>query len=171
MAAPVCRHGWVGGLTAFPSSQHFTGCDLSSESRGIGGAAQAVRPAAPTPHFSHPCTRWLFQWALNKDLRAQSLWEACGRVPFPPLGPGVPFQCLSTASSWGNLWGQDGSLEHDLWWCSWRIFLVLTKPCEIVASYLCSFFLKWNAQWWCQWLNNHILWLRVQVSLQNKCKC
>lgn len=98
----------------------------------------------------------------------RSLWEGPISTPWPRCPIPVSEHSLQLGKP---VWGQDGSLEHDLWWCSWRIFLVLTKPCEIVASYLCSFFLKWNAQWWCQWLNNHILWLRVQVSLQNKCKC
>lgn len=100
--------------------------------------------------FIHMHTLVVSANALNEGPRAHSSQEPPISAP---LAKDVQFKCLNTASQvMKPVLDRDGWLEHDLRQYSWSIFLVLTKPCKIIASYLCSFFLKWNAQWWCQWL-------------------
>lgn len=135
-AWPGCACDW-----ALSTSQAAI-CDLCSGSRGTGGSSPG---GLRLPRVFYLCTPWLFWQMLNKDPRAPSLWE-------PPIATPLTQQCLSSLQVLKSVWDRGGSLQHDLCWCTWRSFLVLRKPCEIVASYLCGFFLKWNARWWCQWL-------------------
>lgn len=160
MAASVCKHSWISTLDKLVtvgqptacywalSTSHAAVCGLSSEGSGKGVSSTGdVKSAGLTPSISYTCTRWLFQ---------QMCWTRTPKSPQlmrAPLGPDVQVKCLNAASQVVKpVLHRDGWLEHGLWWYSWSIFLVLTKPCEIVAFCLSSFFLKWNAQWWCQWL-------------------
>lgn len=114
-------------------------------------AAQGMSSLQVSPLVFHTCAYiGCFGKCVEQGPKSPQLVRASH---FHPLGPDVQFKCLNTTSQVVKpVLNQNSWLEHDLWWYSWSIFLVLTKPCEIVASYLCSFFLKWNAQWWCQWL-------------------
>lgn len=121
------------------------GCPQST-GKGVSSTGH-VRPAGLTPVF-HTCAHaGYFRGGAEQGPKSPQLVRASHFH-----SPGFQLRCLNSASRW-EAWLRSGWLTG-----AWPLLvqleysLVLTKPCEIVASYLCSFFLKWNAQWWCQWL-------------------
>lgn len=111
-------------------------------------AAQGMSSLQVSPLVFHTCAYvGCFGKCVEQGPKSPQLARASH---FHPPWPRCPVQM-----SEHNVPGGETCVKSEWLTGAWPLVVQLEYffgPCEIVASYLCSFFLKWNAQWWCQWL-------------------